>query len=151
MRENIENNRRGFRPKISAIAAVAGLALSGCSTDEDGEFVFAVSCPEEQDVRVREVTTGYKTASINIECGDDEISSAPLSIELVDGDGVTIDESANDGLQQVVVGYEYTTNVLASQNPEIGSIKINDEAGFAQISLRDMYISEVSVSDTADR
>jgi len=148
MKENLENIRRKIVPKAGVMAAVAGLALTGCSTDKDGEWIFAVSCPEEQDVRVREVTTGYKTASINIECGDDEISSAPLSVELVDGDGVTIDEPANDGLQQVVVGYEYTSNVLASQNPEIGAIKIDDESGFAQITLRDIYISEVSVSDS---
>lgn len=148
MKENIESNRRRFLPKVSALAVVAGLAISGCGSGKDGEWIFGVDCPEGQEARIGDITTGYKSATIEVACSDNDGPTAPTSVELLDGRGVTIDQPANDGLQRVTVGYEYTSGpLMPSQDPEISSIKKNSEDGFVQIALRDMSITEVSVSE----
>ena len=86
-----------------------------------------------------------------MQCGTGETATAPESVELISGDGVTINDSETDSSSVVTIGYEYDNSVLSgSVDPSLGLIKIRPETNDASISMVSVFLTEVSVQPPQD-
>jgi hypothetical protein len=137
---------KGSRVK-KALAAVTGFAvlgaMSGCSSDNKDEWVFAIKCPQEQEVNV----TDIGKSSVVVQCESEDSGVAPISVELIKGDGITVQDSQTRSSALLTVGYYFeTTPFTFSVEPEITSVEIREETQDARLSMSGVSLTEVSVS-----
>ena len=107
MRKSIEKVSTGKKAIAILTVSAASIALSGCG-DKDSEWVFAVKCPEVQEINVTE----FSNSRVIVQCGAGDTAMAPVSVELIGGDGVTVKDDETDSSSVVTVGYKYDSSFL---------------------------------------
>ena len=142
MRKSIEKVSTGKKAIAILTVSAASIALSGCG-DKDSEWVFAVKCPEVQEINVTE----FSNSRVIVQCGAGDTAMAPVSVELIGGDGVTVKDDETDSSSVVTVGYKYDSSFLTGTGfePELGAITIREDSKDASISISSMTLTEVSV------
>jgi len=147
MRKNIERLSTSRKALVVLATSAASLALSGCG-DKESEWVFAVKCPEIQEVNVTE----FSNSRVIVQCGAGDTALAPISVELISGQGLIVKDDETDSSSVVTVGYKYDSSFLTGTGfePELGAITIREGSKDAVISMSSMTLTEVIVQSPQD-
>lgn len=123
MKERIASKRN----IISSVAlASASLALTACSGErKEGSWSFSVDC-QGQTADVESFSNGL-ISEVVVHCGDDENSYAPESVELINGEGITIDDDGEVSGELLHIDYDYFEGGFDTKPPVLLSATINDE------------------------
>lgn len=150
MRKNIERLSTSKRAIAILTASAASLALSSCATGGEDEWRIAVTCPEnEQEVNIVEVSL----SNVILQCTSSEqdgIGVAPVSIELLSGEGIKVSDGVTDASSILTIGYEFESP-LYSNDPEIRTMEIREETSDARISMVGVTLTEVSVQSPQEK
>lgn len=121
---------------------IAATALVGCSTDKEGSWVFEVKCPEDTSIDVTRVTS-YGT--VDFQCGSESEPLAPISIELINGEGINVDDSGEVTGQLLTLDYVYTDEFLLDIEPVLTNVQILESS--AIITTKNAVLTGVEVTE----
>ncbi|MCA9343039.1 hypothetical protein KC950_03460 [Candidatus Saccharibacteria bacterium] len=96
---------------ITMVSLLGAIGISSCSTEKDLKWTLAVECPEEQDLNIENIKSGY-TESFEMTCNSNSgKTEAPTSVELIAGPKLeVIDDNSQDDANQ-----DFTVEISATR------------------------------------
>ena len=142
----VEINMREFMQERKIVPKIVGLglaatALVGCGNKTADSWVFNIKCPVDTSVDVTGITN---YGSIDLHCSSDAEPTSPNSIELMSGEGITINDDGEVRGDILTVDYSYMDGGLNGVTPLISQVQIFEES--AKITTQNVNLTGVHIS-----